>query len=72
MDRSFLLRQKNIDTFQDSNCLFGIASMECLKGGDRGEKYTKEGEGPFYSPQSPPSLSNIYTQWFSYNTQSES
>ena len=50
----FLLRQKNINTFQDSNCLFGIASMERLRGGDRGEKYTKvkEGGGPFYSPQS--------------------
>ena len=50
----FLLRQKNIDTFQDSNCLFGIASMERLKGGDHGERYTKEGGGPFYSPQSRP------------------
>ena len=71
MEKSFLLRQKNIDTFEDSNCLFGIACMERLKGEAVGRNIQKKEEALSTRPNPAPSLSNIYPQWFSYNTQSE-
>ena len=68
MDKSFLLRQKNIDTFQDSNCLFGIVCMERLKGEAVGRNIQKKEEALSTRTNPAPSLSNIYPQWFSYNT----
>ena len=69
MDKSFLLRQKNIDTFEDSNCLFGIACMERLKGEAMGRNIQKKEEALSTRTNPASYLSNIYTRWFSYNTQ---
>ena len=56
MDKSFLLRQKNIDTFQYSNCLFGIACMERLKGEAMGRNIQKKEEALSTRPNPAPTF----------------